>query len=59
MPSPVAGMMRLVAIHSLRVELRVLVAKVLVQLRLGAEPQFALGTLQHAHESMLLLGPLP
>jgi hypothetical protein len=50
----VAGMMGLVPVHALGVELGVLVAQMLVQLRLGTEPQFALRTLKHVHDSMLL-----
>ena len=53
------GMMGLVPIHALRVELRVLVAQVLVQLRLGTEPQFALWTVQHVHGLILLLRHRP
>jgi hypothetical protein len=54
----VAGMMGLVPVHALGVELGVLVAQVLVQLRFGTEPQFALRTLKHVHDSMLL-APYP
>jgi hypothetical protein len=54
MAPTVAGVMGLVPIHALGVELGVLFAQMLIQLRLGSEPQFALRALKRAHRLMVL-----
>jgi hypothetical protein len=46
--------MGLVPIHALGVELGVLFAQMLIQFRLGTEPQFALRTLKRAHRLIVL-----
>jgi len=51
----VAGVMGLVPVHAIGVELGVLFPQMLIQLRLRAEPQFALRALKRAHGLMVLL----
>jgi hypothetical protein len=55
MAPTMAGMMGLVPVHAFGVELGVLFAQMLIQLRLRAEPQIALRALKRAHGLMVLL----